>query len=48
MKFAHHSHYGHRRVDVVQVSDVAADYLQVAVVVGIRVNQLNRTLRKDF
>ena len=48
MELAHHGHHCHCGVDVVQVSDVATDDLQVAVVVGVRVDQLHWLLRQQL
>ena len=48
VELAHHGHHCHCGVDVVQVSDVATDDLQVAVVAGVRVDQLHWLLRQQL
>ena len=44
VELAHHCHHCHCCVYVVQETNVAADDLQVAVVIGVRVDQLHRPL----
>ena len=48
VELAHHGHHCHCGVDVVQVFDIATDDLQVAVVVGVRVDQLHWLLRQQL
>ena len=47
VELAHHCHHCHGSVNVVQVLDVAADYLKFAVVVWVGADQLQRPLRED-
>ena len=47
MELAHHCHHGHCGADVVEETDITGDYLQVSMVVGVRVNELDRLLREQ-
>ena len=44
VELAHHCHHCHCSVDVVEEADIAPNDLQVTVVVGVRVDQLDWSL----
>lgn len=46
MKLSHHSHHCHCSVNLVQVFDITADDLQITMVIGVRVDQLDGLLRE--
>ena len=47
VELSDHGHHGDRGVDVVEETDVAADDLQVSMVVGVGVDELDRPLREQ-